>query len=264
MHASQLVEIGALVASHGKNLVHGKFPQKQINSDDYWTASKCRLDRWSRTLKLFTEDLDLKDSKHDPWPAIKIVVEEILLSELLTRVWTAVATNFDQIRNTSCFEPIAKSVWIGHLEARNRALTLILRGQEKQISEAVALNRLRRRVERWTDLVLSHLHLEFDVSDFAADPARLRDFTEDLRQEKAEDQASWDILALSLRSAFRVHKGSATANPDLNEQIAAGIMSFFPGDLFEATGVMHSLWLSRLYQTADETQDMIDEYLETH
>ena len=59
----------------------------------YWAASKIRLQRWITTLKMFENDVRNPEQNHDPWPALEIVVQEILYSELLTRVWSATVLN---------------------------------------------------------------------------------------------------------------------------------------------------------------------------
>lgn len=262
MHASQLIEVGALIALRGTHFIRNQDPDRENRSDSYWTASKCRLDRWARTLKMFTDDLDDTERSHDPWPAIEIVVAEILLSELLTRVWTAVATYHDREAQTTCLEPVAKSVWIGHLEARNRALTLILRAKEAGHPVAERMNLLRRRVERWTDLVLGQLQLQYDVTEFSFDPARLREFTDDLIELKDIRCEEQEYFAASIRSTFSEVEMRFSANPDLNEQVVAGVLAHFPADHIDAIGGLESLWLTRLDQKTAETQVMIDQYLE--
>ena len=49
------------------------------------------------------------------------VLEEILVSEVLTRVWTAVLCAHDACRGAEEAGPAARSVLLGHIEARHRA-----------------------------------------------------------------------------------------------------------------------------------------------
>ena len=86
MHASQLAEIGSWVAIHSSNLIYGQQDQPMLVASNYWTSSKIRLQRWVTALKMFEQDIQHPQHGHDPWPALEIVVHEILVSELLTRV----------------------------------------------------------------------------------------------------------------------------------------------------------------------------------
>ena len=45
-----------------------------------------------------------------------------------------------------------------------------------ELSLVVDLNRLRCRVERWTDMLLAHLASYIAIDEFAFEPARARDF----------------------------------------------------------------------------------------
>ena len=69
---------------------------------------------------------------------------------------------------------------IGHLEARNRAMNIMVYGRGFSIEDGVMLNRLRRRMERWTDMLLGRIMLQHDISDLAFDAQRARDFATDL------------------------------------------------------------------------------------
>ncbi|MGA2257004.1 MAG: hypothetical protein ABSG53_20315, partial [Thermoguttaceae bacterium] len=89
-------------------------------AQQYWTASKCRLDRWARNLKSFASDASQMDATavRVQWPFVRGVLEEILTGEVLTRVWTAVLCLYDRQHGGSEFESLARSIMIGHMEAR--------------------------------------------------------------------------------------------------------------------------------------------------
>ena len=100
-------------------------------------------------------------------------------------------------------EPVARSILMSHLEARNRALFLIVQGGGVGTREANALNVLRRKTERWTDLFIAYLLPAGDVIDLAIEPARAEDFADDLAQQRRDHNASaWSLTLESLRAAF--------------------------------------------------------------
>ena len=117
MHARELVELAAIVSAHGPVLVRGAERLSATGIEQYWVTSKCRLDRWGRSLKAFADETADADQTRRQvyWPRIQGVLEEILTGEMLTRAWTAVLCAYDRRRGTDQAESVARSVTIGHL-----------------------------------------------------------------------------------------------------------------------------------------------------
>ena len=262
MHACDLVELAALVAAHGRAFAEGAGRVSSSGLEEYWTASKCRLDRWSRTLKSFTTAVH--HSRTDAlaqWPLVRPVIEEILLSEMLTRVWSGVLFVHDRKRGDAESDPVARSIMMGHLEARHRALALLLHGPGVGTVAAVELNRLRTRIERWIDMLVGGVLDGDDCTQFAIDPNRAREFASDLRdrQQDPHGQQAWELTLASLKAAFRSQRDNVSGNGDVNLRIASAAIGCFPPELFDATGTLRSLWVVRLTNGTDDAQGMIDE-----
>jgi hypothetical protein len=264
MHARELVELAAIVAAEGPVLVREAKHVAASSVEQYWVASKCRLDRWARALRQITQATsDRGPEQQRRWPADCALLEEILTGEVLVRVWTAVMCAYDRRRGTDVAEPVVRSVLIGHLEARHRVLTLLAQGPGIDTEPAVRLNLLRRRVERWTDVLIGYLTGLDDVREFAIDPERASDFADDLRYQAQMPggRHAWPLVLASLRAAFRQGPPSSSPNGDLNAQIASAILSCFPPELFDSTGLFRSLWLSRLTSATCDAQGMIEDLL---
>lgn len=265
MHARELVELAAIVSAHGPVLVRGTHRLSNTSVEQYWTTSKCRLDRWNRSLKNFSDEAHNTDPqrRRDQWPLVRGVLEEILTGEVLTRVWTAVLCAYDRHHGTSEAESIARSVMVGHLEARHRVLTLLVRGPGIDVEAAVKLNHLRRRSERWADLLVGYLTGLHDVSEFAVDPARAKDFAEDLRyrSDLGGGRHAWPLVLASARAAFQSGLGVASPNADLNTKIASAILSCFQPELFDSTGLFRSLWMVRLSNVTSDVEGLLENLL---
>jgi len=265
MHASELAQLAALVAHHTPVLIRSIERTEKNALEQYWVASKTRLDRWLQTLRAHQLRLARTPAASRPrlWQAVRPVLDEILLSETLTRVWTAVGCAIDRERDTDDIEPIARSVLVGHLEGRNRALQLIMFGQGLGAEDAVELNRLRRRVERWTDLMLGYVLLEYPATEFAFDQGRVADFADDLRHELQAGtyRTGWELVQSSLSAAFEEECRSLAASSDLNAKIAAGVIGCFDAGVFDTQAAAKFPWQVRMAQVAADTQHMIDQLL---
>jgi hypothetical protein len=156
--------------------------------------------------------------------------------------------------------PIVRNVLAGHLEARNRALNLMMCGHGLRVEEAVSLNRMRRRNERWTDVLLGCLTESSEIAEFAFSIARVKDFGADIRASVHSETAR-SLLLASLRVAYQRHNCPASPNEDLNRRVAAGILACLPSELFESTGAIKSLWLLRMQHAANDTQGMIEQLI---
>jgi hypothetical protein len=261
MHARELVELASILSAQGPMLIR----TTQLSShgvQQYWVASKCRFDRWARNLKSFAADASQADisAVRVQWPFVRSVLEEIVTGEVLTRVWTAVLCLYDRQHGGKELESLARSIMIGHLEARHRVLMLLVRGPGVDAEGAVKLNQLRRRTERWTDLLVGHLAHYGDVAEFAIDPNRAVEFSQDLtfQANQAGGRQAWPLLQASLRAAFQRGMATVSPNEDLNAQVASAILSCFPADVFDSTGLFRSLWLHRISNVTSDVEGMID------
>jgi len=255
MHAGQLVELAAIVAAEGPALVQTCRRLPPHGLLQYWIASKCRHDRWLRTLKEVCCGED----------ELAAVLEEIFTGEVLARTWAAVSSAHDRRYQVEESLPVARSILTAHQEVRQRALQLLLQWPGHQSSQAQRINRLRRLSERWTDLLVGYLLGLDEVAEFAFDPQRARDFSEDLRyrnQWPAGPQL-WPLVRGSLRAAFQGQQEPASPNADLNTAIAAGVLACFPAELREPSGAFGSLWLLRMANLAEDTQQLVAEALDT-
>jgi hypothetical protein len=263
MYSHELVELAAIVSAHGPVLVQGVDRISEGGLEQYWTASKVRLDRWCRSLRNFANQAGDAKWRQCHWPRIESLLEEIVSTEMLTRVWGAVLCAHDRRHQLSESEPIARSVLLGHLEARHRVLKFLINTPGIEYKAAVRLNQLHNATERWTDLLVGYLAEMGDLSEFAADPARAKDFGQDFLQggDLPGRGRVWPLIYSSLRSRYHRESAPSTPNSDVNLRIASSILGCFPGDLFDSTGQFQSLWIFRLGHVAADAQGMIEELL---
>src|SRR6185295_14974169 len=168
----------------------------------YWSAARCRADRWIRAIR-WQGELILRGelTSREAWKNFQPLFQEILAAELVTRIAAAASAAHDARRKEAELEPVARSVFTAHLEVRTKVLQLLLTGDRQGVPAARQLNDLRRRIERWTDLLLAHLASTTSVHDFAFEPNRVADFAEDLRSGGSLDEHALakDLLFSSFR-----------------------------------------------------------------
>lgn len=261
MHCKELLELAAVVASRTATFLQSFDALPNSGLERYWTSSKCRFERWAEAMKQHQTDIRGHQSKarlDSFWSRLKPSVEEILASEVLTRVWASLLCEHDSIRGVNEAGPVARSVFVGHLESRYRALNILLHGRGIPHEELIVLNRLRRQCERWTEVLLTF------VSEFAGSA---REFAFDRKSfdgpsSFSTDASTQEALTASLRASFHRREFGDTDNSDLNEQIASGVLCCLNAHLFVG-GPAVSPWLRRMYDTTDEATGWIQSLLET-
>ncbi len=248
MHAYDLLQLATVITWHGPMLIQhsAELPPRAI--EEYWTASKCRLDRWGQDLRSIRELFDVKFGFDAPsWRSVSALCDEILTGEIIARLWTAVVTLHDRKHGSTDAEPIVRSVLLGHLEARHRVLNLILNYHGVGPHETVVLNRLRHRCERWTDILLARLGNSNQLRDLAHDAERVDDFVSEWPAQHqsmvATERAAWFFGAFT--AAFVKHP-TLTANIDLNQRIAQSIIAGFPSETFNDLGLPQTTWEAEL------------------
>jgi len=274
MHAHETVELAAFAATHGRPLVRKSPHLSSSHLNEYWMASKCRIDRWSQALASYEREAEhpTDQRRQCGWPRLVPVLQEIMAGEALVRVWTAVVTAHDRRRNRRENQALVRSIFLGHQGARNRAMRHLLQrpprvrwyrpsASDKTIA---ALEQCRRRTVRWTDLLVGYLIVEHDVAEFAFEPVRAEDFAHDIqRVERAgAGRLAWSLTLSSLQNAFRGSSVGPTPNADLNGRIATSILGCFEPEMVEPIGAFRSLWTMQLLGTANEAIGMVDELLQ--
>jgi hypothetical protein len=252
MYVGDLLELGLVVATHAPVFIECRCALPHGTIEQYWGASKCRLDRWYRAFR----------TEGAPPASLPIaeVIYEILASELLTRIFLAACTGHDKARGQAELGPVAHSIWLSHLEARHSALERMVHGPGIDLGTAVECNRFRRRVERWTDLLLGRLSEYCEIDKLAFDVERASDFAADFSTSPTNNELSWNLALAATRMSLR-NLTQPTVNVDLNRQIASAVLGCLGDDVYDGFGLSRSLWLERLSRTASDTQGMIDQLI---
>ncbi len=246
MQVGDLVHLGVTLVIHGRRFVAGDGWLSENALREYWSASRACCDRWLMALDRPAGTAVGRRQK-------LAVIQEVLSSEILTRIWTAVACERERREARSRAAPVVQNVLAGHQDVRNRALASLVAASEREWGEAEWGNLWRLRCEGWTDLLLSHLWPDCAVETWAFDTARLHDFSQD-RLSRTESPLARIGGRLPLRTlAFSLSpQGCIRELTVFRTRIAYSIAACFPAEWIDATGPFADLWLQRLRWIADD------------
>ncbi|MCE9552363.1 MAG: hypothetical protein K8T91_03175 [Planctomycetes bacterium] len=301
MQARELVELAAVLAARGPAAISRGSRISGAAMDDYAAAAFSRQRHWTRWLRQVRgAAVSVKTVSVNTVPVkeARAWLEEILVSEALARVWGAIAHADAMLAGQgSGVKSPASRVVRRHTVARHRAMR-ILAGRCGWLADqdAADVDRLRRSMARWIDLLVAHVQqglaavvrleagggrLEekeesslkaglkraglqhIDVCEFAIEPQRAREFAEDLQHQQAAGlgRPSLVMAVASLRSALSQQLQCASPNGALNHAVATSVVTCFASEMFDATGPYHALWATRLAHRAADAERLIDELI---
>ncbi|QDU87143.1 hypothetical protein Pla175_04990 [Pirellulimonas nuda] len=250
LHAQELVEIAALLASGSGSLLSRTTPLCEASLTEYWAASRCRLDRW---------DAGLRSAGDRPLRRLGAIAEEIALSGVLARTIAAIATGYDIRRGVGEADPIGRNVLAGHLDAASRCAAAVFQwcGDDREQSEAIGGVFIKSA--RWSDMLVGYvaaaMHGEARVLAVAHHPDRARDFAEDAPQLECAEGVR--LLTASVRMAFLPALHPAESG-DLNHRIAGSALGLFGAEAFDDFGLLRSTWLERMDGVVDDAQMQLE------
>ena len=240
MHASRLVELAAISSRNHEPLVQQELESASWYADQFWVLSRSRVIEWSRQLKA-CQELRKQNGEFDPdrfWIVTRPVLEEVFLAEVCTRVWCATLSTLDEQRAPGEFDPIARSVHIANLEARRRALRLLLFARGLTGISTNATNMLRRDCELWTDLLLARLGSAQIARHFCFERGRFRELVLERRSQRSANRHAerFEADLFELRYGLASRQFCLPVCSDLNAEIAAVILGSQPLDAFDGVG----------------------------
>lgn len=251
MHCIELARIATLIAAQGPSLVLLRPTIPADAMTRYWVASRQRTELWNRGLaRLVDLEAAGRPLAIDAWWFEHVpMIEEVLVSETLTRVMAAVGAALDDGIEERDVEPVTHSIFQTHLESRNRVLRVLLFSRGRSVERALRLNRLRRCVERWCDFLIAPLiRVRPDTIQFAIDSGRARAFANEITMDihdRGSDSVNW-LSAATLELSLSGLCDRRAALPQANRQLGESVLACLRPQLFDSIGLPHSTATQRI------------------
>lgn len=250
LNLRQMAEIAAIVSAKSTLLIESPTLISDESLQTYWQCTRGRSIDWVRRIDDGYSRLGThSEAKHPTiWQSLRPVLSEIFVTEILTRVWGATLTALDRHRGLCSASPIASHTTDAHTDVRNRAMRLMVSGPRVPLNEVAQIDRIRRRAERWTDLLVGHLALKYDLEQFAFVSRRSLEFGQSQMQQivEASDEPVWEFALAGVRLGFSALQSVQSPSDNWNRSIVESIIGSFPPDCFAASGLFQTVPLSRI------------------
>lgn len=242
-----------MIAAQSRSFIESPQSLDDAQLQTCWQATRCRLIDELRRIDACIDDETTSGNDAHPsesmWDRLAPLIEEVFATEMLTRVWSGVLAARDRLHPTCGYGAVARNILVLQLKVRQRALRLLVDGaaNDKDVQKIAATDRTRRKLERWTDLLLAELVLRDEVNDYACDARRAREFGVDYFQNQthATYHATWTLLIAGMRAAFPATAETNADTTTLPEDLFRAILACLPVDGFFENGPSLSLRSTR-------------------
>ncbi|MEM7474811.1 MAG: hypothetical protein AAF483_07450 [Planctomycetota bacterium] len=253
MHALQWIEITANFARHSEACLLSRQPMRKESAHSYWLNCRYRHDVWNDQLQQHRITIQKRDEarRSQSWYEILPTLQEILLSEPLTRCLTHHALVMEEHEVDQDFGALAQSTLVTHTEARQRCLHLIVFGTGLSTEYALRLNRLRKSCENFTDQILAVMRAINPLEEISFNNARTQQIRRQLHQDGIQDAFVQLHCASAVNCFLRktaLDIDYREAHPKQSSRIAETVIGLFPRELFDGYGIPRSIQSSRLLQ----------------
>jgi len=227
-----------------------------------WIVSQNRILRWNELLSVAIKKQRVGEIRTSESIAETMrLVEEVLLSQLFARIWAALLTVHDQknqVEKSERQQDIGKQIVNSHSESANRAMELLKSLLPSNHPRAEIVNRLRRRTERWTDMLIAQMAENVDLFFYAFDENRVRDII--AVNSRAKDRPTVGMLIGGVQAA-QIECSRIGYSPRRNEQLACVALGCLPSDSWPESEIKTDLSVLRTDQFAWEIDMLVQQAL---
>jgi hypothetical protein len=238
----QFADLAAIVARHAEELTAAGGPDPAALHRVWRRASRC--------YRLWREEIVTA--------ATPRLYAEVFAAELPMRVWCTAVAGACRDRPDRTGPAVASKVFADLLDLRCMALQALAADHGLNAAEASALDRFRRRCERWADVLLGPVADRTGVPDFAFRPERAADFA---AVDDPAGETFWPLVAGGLRLAFAAADGFRGPEAIRNTShatalgaaaLGAAVLACVPAAAFAADGRLRSPVVSRVGRVVEE------------
>jgi len=188
-----LAEIAWVLSRVGRWKIENQVEPRDSELKAVWQSVRQLQRHWDSALDNLSEpSMGLR-------PLTRIATQ-LFATELVVRVWAAILSSVDAQTGKSDLTRIARNSVSGLVGVRHRLLATLLAIPGDEVG--ADLDRLRRRCDRWTDLLIGTFACGDAALAFAFDSERARDFAEEYQDSAGTSRPADLLIAAGVRLSF--------------------------------------------------------------
>ncbi len=237
LSVSSLADVALLASRIGRIAIENQTEPPAAALREFWQQSRELQQMWTSRLDQWTPAADPQLRQ------LSQLATQMFGCELMTRVWSTVLLGIDRQTGRDDLSRIARNAVSGLLQIRHGVMSRLLQLPESATPRVAEIERLRRRCDRWTDLLIGNLAGNSDLFEFAFDVDRARDFAlESIQFDPSTGPHPVEhLVAAGLRMAFLGQLPESQLTDPAFQRLVQSILGALPQAAFHEDGSLRSL-----------------------
>ena len=246
LSVKSLVEVALLASRVGRCAIEDRCEPSPNSLRDFWQQTRELQKHWTAQLDAWSAEADLELSQ------LTELSTQLFASELLSRVWSTVLLGIDQQTGRDDLSRVVRNAVSGLLQVRHGVMSRLLQQPESLSKHVAEIERMRRRCDRWTDLLIGNLAGSRDLFEFAFEVERARDFaTESMEYDPSTGPHPVEhLVAAGLRMAFIGQLPDTPLAEPAYLRLVQSILGALPQEAFHRDGSLRSVLERRVSSRA--------------
>jgi hypothetical protein len=237
LSVKSLVEVALLASRVGRCAIEDRCEPTSNSLRDFWQQARVLQTHWTLRLDSWSAEAD---------PGLTRLAElstQLFVSELLARVWSTVLLGIDRQTGSDDLSRIARNVVSGLMHVRQGVMSRLLQQSDASSKYVAEIERMRRRCDRWADLLIGNLAGSRDLFEFAFEVERARDFaTEAVDCDPSTGPHPVEhLVTAGLRMAFLGHLPETPLTEPGFLRLVQSILGALPQEAFHRDGSLRSV-----------------------
>ena len=237
LSVKSLAEVALLVSRVGRCVIDDGREPSPNSLREFWQQTRSLQQQWTLRLGAWSAEDDPKLSQ------LAELCTQLFISEMLTRVWSTVLRGVDLHTGRDDLSRVARNAVSGLLQVRHGVMSRLLQQPDSSAAEVAEIERVRRRSDRWTDLLIGNLAGSRELFEFAFDVERAKDFaTESIEYDPATGPHPVEhLVAAGLRMAFLGQLPGTPLTEPAFTQLVQSVLGALPQAAFHQDGSLRSV-----------------------
>ena len=236
LSARSLAELALIVSRLARSVIDDSIVPSVGSLQSFWQNSRTLQQRWAKSLHGWTS-ADSPDVEF-----LENLAPRVFACEMLVRTWGTALVALDRRCGTDDLTYVARSAVVGLQQIRHGILSRLLGLPESMNDRVMQVDRLRRRCDRWTDLLIGPIAFKSDCFEFAFDTERSRDFGEEgsIADPATGPHPIEHLVSAGLRLTFLKHLSPANLEEPEFAGLTQSVLSSLPECAFHRDGSLRS------------------------
>ena len=242
LSAKSLAELALVVSQVARGVLEENSAPSAESLRGFWQSSRMLQKHWMNDLDAAANE-NSRDIGFFEWLAPRVFT-----SEILVRTFSALLASLDQRLATDDLTRVARNVVGGLHQIRLMVLSQLLAVSEVHYDRVLKIDRLRRRCDRWTDLLVGTIGIRANCFEFAFDPDRARDFGEEAMFAETDFRSRpfEHLVSAGLRGTFLQHLSNQNFDEPEFLILAQSILSSIPRQTLHRDGSFRTSFERRI------------------